>query len=123
MRPVRRTLALLVIIVVVLLVADLRRPAPDQVLVRVALGAIHLYQATLSPVYARLGLRCRFTPTCSQYGEMCVRQFGVARGGWMAVKRVLKCGPWTPMGTVDRPPSTVHRRPSTVHRLPVLSVR
>jgi putative membrane protein insertion efficiency factor len=109
---VRRTL-LLLIVATVLLIIDLRRPPADQLVTRVALGTIHVYQRTLSPVYARMGLRCRFTPTCSHYGEICVRQFGAARGGWMAMKRLLKCGPWTPMGTVDPPPSSVHRLPST----------
>ena len=70
---------------------------------RAAVGGIHLYQATLSPLYARIGVLCRFTPTCSQYGEEVVRRFGVARGGWLATRRVLRCGPWTPMGTMDPP--------------------
>ena len=70
----------------------------------VAVGGIHLYQATLSRVYARAGLQCRFSPTCSHYGEACIRQFGVARGSLLAIKRVLKCGPWTPAGTLDPPP-------------------
>jgi putative component of membrane protein insertase Oxa1/YidC/SpoIIIJ protein YidD len=33
-----------------------------------------------------------------------VREFGAVKGGWMAFKRVLRCGPWTPMGTEDPPP-------------------
>ena len=52
----------------------------------------------------RVGVQCRFTPTCSHYGEACIRRFGVARGGWLAMKRVLRCGPWTPLGTADPPP-------------------
>ena len=72
---------------------------------RVLIGSIHLYQATLSPVYTRAGLRCRFSPTCSHYGEAAVQRYGAMRGGWMAIKRVLRCGPWTPHGTVDPVPS------------------
>jgi hypothetical protein len=41
----------------------------------------------------------------------------------MAMKRLLKCGPWTPMGTVDPPPSSVYRRPSSVTRRPSPVVR
>lgn len=84
--------------------ADLTRPPASQVTTRAALAAIHLYQATLSPLYARAGVMCRFKPTCSHYGEAVVREFGVVRGGWMAIRRVLRCGPWTPMGTEDPPP-------------------
>ena len=83
---------------------DLRRPAADQLVTRAAVGAIHVYQATLSPLYARLGVQCKFTPTCSHYGEAVIRRFGAMRGGWMAAKRIFRCGPWTPLGTVDPPP-------------------
>jgi uncharacterized protein len=83
---------------------DLRRPPADQLITRATVGAIHVYQATLSPLYARMGLQCRFTVTCSHYGEAVIRNFGAVRGGWMAAKRILRCGPWTPAGTVDMPP-------------------
>lgn len=84
---------------------DLRRPPPDQLATRVAVGAIHVYQATLSPLYDRLGVRCRFTVTCSHYGEAVIARFGIVRGGAMAMKRIVRCGPWTPAGTVDLPPT------------------
>jgi len=88
----------------VLLVADLSRPPAAQLTTRVALAGIHVYQATLSPIYARTGVQCRFTITCSHYGEAVVQEFGAVKGGWMAFKRVLRCGPWTPMGSDDPPP-------------------
>jgi uncharacterized protein len=90
-----------------LVVVDLRQSPDDQVTSHAMVGAIHVYQASLSRVYDRMGVRCRFSPTCSHYGEACIRQFGAARGGWMALKRVLRCGPWTPAGTVDPAPGTV----------------
>jgi putative membrane protein insertion efficiency factor len=83
---------------------DLQRPPEAQLSTRAAVAAIHGYQATLSRVYGRMGVQCRFTPTCSRYGEACVQRYGFVRGGWLAMKRVLRCGPWTPMGTVDPPP-------------------
>jgi putative membrane protein insertion efficiency factor len=93
------------IVAIVLLLVDLRQPPDEQWSSRAAIGSIHLYQATLSKWYARAGVQCRFTPTCSHYGEACIQRFGAARGGWLAMKRVLRCGPWTPAGTVDLPPS------------------
>ena len=92
-------------IIIIAIALDLRRLPADQIATRAALAAIHVYQATLSPLYARMGVRCRFTPTCSHYGEAVVRTFGVLRGGTMAAKRILRCGPWTPSGTVDPPPT------------------
>jgi putative membrane protein insertion efficiency factor len=93
------------IVVLIAAALDLRRPPAEQWSTAAAVSAIHLYQATLSPLYARLGVRCRFTPTCSSYGEAVVKKFGVVRGGWMAARRILRCGPWTPMGTADPPPA------------------
>ena len=90
--------------VLIAIALDLRRPPPDQLSTRVAVGAIHVYQATLSPLYDRLGVRCRFTVTCSHYGEAVIARFGIVRGGAMAMKRIVRCGPWTPVGTVDLPP-------------------
>ena len=103
-RPRRLALALLALMVL-LVFADLQRAPADQLMARAVVGGIHLYQATLSRVYARAGLQCRFSPTCSHYAEACIRQFGLARGGWLATKRILKCGPWTPFGTLDPPPA------------------
>lgn len=101
----RRRLLALLALVTLLLAVDLQRTPADQFTARAAVGGIHLYQATLSRVYARAGLQCRFSPTCSHYAEVCIRQFGLARGSVLAFTRVLKCGPWTPAGTFDPPPT------------------
>lgn len=69
----------------------------------IALGGIHFYQRTLSPLAARAGVRCRFTPTCSRYAEVVITRDGIVRGGWRALTRVARCGPWTSPGTVDAP--------------------
>jgi putative membrane protein insertion efficiency factor len=68
-----------------------------------ALSAIHGYQRTLSPIAARAGLRCRFTPTCSRYAETVIARDGAIRGGIKAIARIARCGPWTPRGTRDDP--------------------
>jgi hypothetical protein len=97
--------ALTVVALVLIAIAlDLRRPPSSQWSTAAAVGGIHLYQATLSPVYAKMGVQCRFTPTCSHYGEEAIRKHGFARGGYLAAKRVLRCGPWTQAGTLDPVP-------------------
>lgn len=68
-----------------------------------ALHSIHVYQHALAPSAARIGLRCRFTPTCSRYAQTVIARDGVVGGGWLAVRRMARCGPWTPMGTRDEP--------------------
>lgn len=93
------------LVLLLVLGADLTRAPERQVLARAAVAGIHVYQVTLSRLFAAGGVACRFDPTCSHYGEAVIRRFGLARGGWMAVSRVLRCGPWTPRGTADPPPA------------------
>ena len=99
----KRALAV-VALVFIAIALDQRRTPSSQWSTAAAVGGIHLYQATLSPIYAKMGVQCRFTPTCSHYGEEAIRRHGFARGGYLAAKRVLRCGPWTPTGTVDQVP-------------------
>jgi putative membrane protein insertion efficiency factor len=97
-----RKLALLLGLTV-LLGIDLAQPPARQVSARALLGAIHLYQATLSPRMPLLGVQCRFRPTCSHYAEGAIRKYGAAVGTARAVARIARCGPWTPLGTYDPP--------------------
>jgi len=92
-----------VVLAAVALVYDAARPPARQASARLALAAIHLYQRTLSPLVAVGGVACRFTPTCSRYAEAVIARDGIVRGGWLAVKRVARCGPWTPKGTKEEP--------------------
>ena len=62
---------------------------------------IRLYQWTVSPL---LGPRCRFHPSCSHYAHEAVGLFGVLTGGWLAIKRLLRCHPWHPGGLDPVPP-------------------
>lgn len=59
--------------------------------VRAVVSVIELYRTMVSPL--RLPT-CRFTPTCSQYAVDALTEFGLFRGGWLALVRLLKCGPW-----------------------------
>src|SRR5581483_8480938 len=56
-----------------------------------ALGAIRLYQMTLSPL---LPPSCRFEPSCSHYAYTAIERFGLLRGGWMAARRLGRCQPF-----------------------------
>ena len=93
----------LLLAVVVLLAVDLARPPAAQLSAHAMLAGIDLHQATLSRGARRLGVRCRFEPTCSHYGEAVIRRHGALVGGAKAVWRILRCGPWSPGGTEDPP--------------------
>jgi len=92
---------LLVLVLLGAVILDASRAPDRQVTAALAVRAIHAYQHTASPVLSRIGFACRFTPTCSHYAETSLRKHGIVAGGWRALKRVARCGPWTPLGTKD----------------------
>ena len=67
----------------------------------VAAGLIRLYQLTVSPL---IGPACRFYPSCSEYTREAVQRYGLLRGGWLGLTRLLRCHPWHP-GGIDPVPS------------------
>ena len=60
-------------------------------LAKMLIGLIKLYQVTLSPY---IGRACRYTPTCSNYGIEAIQKHGPFKGTWLTIKRVLSCNPW-----------------------------
>lgn len=56
---------------------------------------IRFYQLVISPMK---GPTCRFYPSCSNYALEAVEKFGVFKGSWLALKRLLKCHPLHPGG-------------------------
>lgn len=53
-------------------------------------AVIEAYRLVLSPFFAGA---CRFEPSCSRYAETALRRHGVARGGTLALRRLLRCQP------------------------------
>ncbi|QTA92741.1 Putative membrane protein insertion efficiency factor, YidD-like [Desulfonema magnum] len=45
-----------------------------------------------------LGPTCRFYPTCSEYAYQAVSRYGLLKGSWMSLKRILRCHPFNPGG-------------------------
>ena len=59
------------------------------------LSILKFYMKFISPL---TGPSCRFYPTCSDYGYQAIEKFGVAKGTYLAVRRILCCHPWHPGG-------------------------
>lgn len=51
---------------------------------------IRFYQLAISPLFPGC---CRYTPTCSQYGLIAVERYGLIKGSWLTLKRILRCRP------------------------------
>ena len=52
---------------------------------------IQFYRLCISPLKPP---SCRYIPTCSEYALLAIEKYGALRGGWMAVKRILRCHPF-----------------------------
>ena len=58
---------------------------------RLLLLLIHFYRSGISPL---MPPHCRYYPTCSAYAAEAIERYGARRGGWMALKRILRCHPF-----------------------------
>ena len=52
---------------------------------------IRLYQLTLSPL---IGQNCAYHPTCSNYAIEAINEWGIIKGSWLALRRIIRCNPW-----------------------------
>jgi putative membrane protein insertion efficiency factor len=64
---------------------------PSRAAVALLIGAIRVYQFTLSPFF---GQACGFEPTCSRYMVEALRKYGLVRGFAKGVGRICRCNPW-----------------------------
>lgn len=62
---------------------------------KILITLFRFYQKAISPMFPP---SCRFEPTCSNYGIEAVQEHGGLKGGYMAIKRILKCHPFHPGG-------------------------
>jgi putative membrane protein insertion efficiency factor len=61
----------------------------------IAVGAIAIYRAAISPfIHALNGPACRFEPSCSAYARDAIVEYGIVRGGAMALWRIARCNPF-----------------------------
>lgn len=62
---------------------------------QLALWLIRFYQRAISPM---LPPSCIYTPTCSHYGYEAISKHGIWKGGWLTLKRILRCHPFAKGG-------------------------
>jgi putative membrane protein insertion efficiency factor len=62
---------------------------------QLAVGLIKLYQGTISQVTPPA---CRYVPSCSNYAIGAISKYGLIKGGWLTLKRIVRCNPWSEGG-------------------------
>ncbi len=62
---------------------------------KVFLATIRFYQKWISP---GLPPSCRFYPSCSEYVYQAIEKYGILRGGWLGLRRIVRCHPFHPGG-------------------------
>ncbi len=67
----------------------------NRTLSSVLVALIGVYRQWISPL---IGPRCRFIPSCSEYGLQAINRHGPWKGGWLTLKRLSRCHPFTPCG-------------------------
>ena len=65
------------------------------------LWLIRFYQRRISPTKPPC---CRFYPTCSSYAYEAINKYGALKGGWLAVKRLMRCNPFNKRNPYDPVP-------------------
>ena len=63
---------------------------------------VRFYQYCISPL---LPAACRFYPSCSHYVLQAILHYGIMRGGWLGLRRLARCHPWSPGGYDPLPPA------------------
>lgn len=77
---------------------------------KIFISVIRFYQRYISPLKPPT---CRFNPTCSTYAIQAIERFGILKGGYLALRRIVRCNPLNPGGNDPVPEKFTLRRRST----------
>ncbi len=75
----------------------------------IVITLIRFYRIFISPLFPS---SCRFYPTCSQYALDALNTYGLLKGGWLALKRLVRCHPFCPGGYDPVDPESRSAKPA-----------
>ncbi len=65
---------------------------------KIIIFLLKIYKKTLSPIISDCGIHCKYYPTCSEYMIQAIEKYGIIKGIFLGVKRMLKCNPFSKGG-------------------------
>ena len=65
---------------------------------KVFIKLLNGYQRFISPMLKQMGVNCKYYPSCSEYMKQAIEKYGVLRGIYLGVKRLLRCNPFSKGG-------------------------
>ena len=65
---------------------------------KICIYLIEWYQRNISSFFESRNIRCKYYPTCSEYAKQALNKYGTVKGGILAIKRILKCNPFSKGG-------------------------
>lgn len=86
---------------------SVKEPIKVSLFARLLLLPIYFYRYAISPL---IGPRCRFYPTCSTYAVEAIKIHGAIKGGYLAIKRILRCHPFSEGGEDPVPSCCKHHK-------------
>jgi len=75
----------------------------SNILAKTVILFIDGYKNFISPF---LPTACRYRPTCSEYMREAIEVYGIVKGGYLGIKRLLRCAPWGGSGYDPVPAKT-----------------
>lgn len=65
---------------------------------KVLISLINFYQKHISLWLDSKNIKCKFYPTCSDYTKQAIEKYGVIKGVFLGIKRILRCNPFSKGG-------------------------
>lgn len=59
---------------------------------------IKMYKKFISPILKKMGIECKYYPTCSEYTKLAIEKYGCIKGIFLGLKRIIKCNPFSKGG-------------------------
>jgi hypothetical protein len=65
---------------------------------KIVIYIIKLYKKFISPLLSFMGVNCKYNPTCSEYTMQAIQKYGILKGCFLGMKRILRCNPFAKGG-------------------------